>query len=257
MTINFKTPTSTEPTTEKIEPKISFGSNTVHTSVTAHAEYNSKPKSLFGGDPNLDRVMSYIEINYNSLFVSNDKRLRAMVKQIIPCELPTIISWGDDALVEQKNIVGVVSSRMQEFNALNGNELLSEVLNSGKTSQHGLISKLLSIGKTTDSYSSRINSLKVHLTGLLSPILQNIDKIKSSTLPLYAISIAAVGEVIKPTDDLVEEALLNRRKLLYQANQNLQVAEAQLVQVKELIIKMQTEIDYIINVVLPATLLNK
>jgi hypothetical protein len=252
--IKFKPPSIAAPINQDHTSHIKFGQtpNTVtaipSTPVHEHAIFSSSI------DPTFDKVINYIKNNYINIFNDNERRIRNMVKQLLPCELNTIMGWGEDALIEQRDILKVVTSRMSEFSQLNGNELLQEVLNSAnKANQTGLLQRLTNtLYKPQETYGNRVASLKIRLKGIFDPIQDYNQKIKDSTLPLWSATIAAVNECTTISDNTTDEAILNRRQLLRQALQNLQVAEAQLEQTKTLIVKQQTQVDYIMNVVLPS-----
>ena len=205
-------------------------------------------------DPVVDKCAAYIQKNFADIFTANERRLRNMLKELVPCDLNTVMSWGDQALQEQRDILKAATARMNEFAQLNGSALLTEILNASSKSNKTSFLQRLASGLThpQEMYGNRIEALKIRLKGISTPLLEYSAKIKDSTLPLWAVTIAAINESVPLSDDITEEAMVNRRRLLQQATQNLQVAAAQLEQTKAQLVKMQSDVDYIMNVVLPS-----
>lgn len=256
--IKFNKP-EPQPEQQSTQPaKIAFGQSK-STAVDVSAPQTHGPKNVFQRvvDPILEKTIEYAQSNYPEIFNKNEQRLRIMVNKLLPCELDVITVWGEDALAEQRELIKLASKRMAEFGELKGNELLDEVLDTSKKStQAGLLQKFTHNFYKPQNYSNKIEALKIRVQGILVTIIECSKNVKDSSLPIWMAAISSVGENKKIDEDIVEQALLDRRRILQQATQNLQIVEAQLNQTKEMIVKMQSEIEHIINVVLPALVLS-
>lgn len=250
---NSKPPSVTQPATSPLT-KISFG-KAKSTEITPQPIIPAKPKSLFGdtdNDPKMVKAVAYLNEKYESVYIGNERPLKNMIKQLMDLDLNIISTWGEEVLIETKNVVTLSAEKIREFNSYNGNETLNEILNIANH-QQSLMQKLTkSFSSNKVTYLNRVEALKIKLKSTFSVLVECNKICKSSVISKWLVTIAAVADTMNITDELVSEAIFNRRRLLQQSLQNIQVAQAQVEQVLGLIIKMQSEIDHIIDVVVPS-----
>jgi hypothetical protein len=189
-------------------------------------------------------------------FSGKDQIIKNIFKQLIDRDLSIVTSWGEDQIIEQRNLVSTASDRIREFNALNGSALLSEVLEFSKESnanQGSFFKRLTSkFSGNSETYNTRVTALRVQVNNLF-PILRHMsEQCKGSDLALYLAILSTVDDETKDKDKLLADAYYNRRMLLNGALKNMQMLGAQLEQTLELVTNTLNEISHIMDVILPA-----
>jgi hypothetical protein len=189
-------------------------------------------------------------------FSGKDQIIKNIFKQLIDKDLSIVTSWGEDQIIEQRNLVSTASDRIREFNALNGSALLSEVLEFSKesnTNQGSFFKRLTSkFSGNSETYNTRVTALRVQVNNLF-PILRHMsEQCKRSDLALYLAILSTVDDETKDKDKLLADAYYNRRMLLNGALKNMQMLGAQLEQTLELVTNTLNEISHIMDVILPA-----
>lgn len=214
-----------------------------------------KKNNIFDADDNpvIKNILSYIETNYNQIYCDHKILLTSITKKIISPTSKLIESWGEDVLVEQKELVQTSVRRIAEFNSLDANKLLNDVIDSCDNKKHSFINKFVKANKPSyEEYTLKVNALKVHLDGLSDSIDECIKNCKLSKLPIYLSVLSAYAENNKNLPDDLDQSIFNRRRLLQQALQNIEIACAQLEQIKSMISNAKNEASHILNVTLPS-----
>lgn len=190
--------------------------------------------------------------NYPS-YIDDHKRIKNLCKQLIKNDLTVVTSWGEEFLVSQKNLVTLSSTRIREFNALSGTELLNEVLEFSKQrGNDSFFKRITNKFANIETYNSRVLALKQHVNGILPLICNYRSECKQNLMALYLAVLSVVDDNTKDKEKLIGDAYYNRRMLLNGALTNLTMLDTQLNQTLELITGMLNEISHIMDVVLPA-----
>jgi hypothetical protein len=188
-------------------------------------------------------------------FGDQEQRVKILLKQLANANLNVVTSWGEDQIVEQRNLVSEAADRIREFNGLNGNELLREVLDYSKEAyaQGSFFKRLASkFSGNSETYNTRVTALRMQVNALL-PILDKYNtQCKASGLTMYLAVLSTVDDETKDKDKLLGDAYYNRRMLLNGAMTNMQMLSHQLDQTLEMVTNMLNEISHIMDVVLPA-----
>lgn len=228
----------------------------------AEPVFHTGPRdSVFKGfdDPVVTNVMSVIKANHPEYYNEHNRRLNGMVSKLINPKIITITEWGEQALDDQKSLVNRTSNLVKEFSALNGNELLDEIIKAaGYRKEKSLFEKIKNTFSSNEvNYSSQVESLKVHLAGLM-PIMDDLfESSKDSMLPLWMVSLAGFADVFTTDDKALEMSINNRRQLLQHAFLNVKSAQSQLENIRVMAVQMMTQIDHVMNVTIPAMLRNQ
>lgn len=217
--------------------------------------------SVFKGfdDPVVTNVMSVIKTNHPEYYNEHNRRLNGMVSKLLNPKIVTITEWGEQALDDQKSLVNRTANVVKEFSALNGNELLDEIIKAaGYRKEKSLFEKIKNTFSSNEvNYSSQVESLKVHLAGLM-PIMDDLfETSKDSMLPLWMVSLAGFADVFTTDDKALEISITNRRQLLQHAFLNVKSAQSQLENIRVMAVQMMTQIDHVMNVTIPAMLRNQ
>lgn len=217
--------------------------------------------SVFKGfdDPVVTNVMSVIKVNHAEYYNEHHRRLNGMVSKLINPKIAIITDWGDQALEDQKSLVNRTANVVKEFNALNGNQLLDEIIKAaGYRKEKSFFEKIKNTFTTNEvNYSSQVEGLKVHLSGLM-PIMDDLfETSKDSMLPLWMVSLAGFADVFVTDDKALEMSINNRRVLLQHAFLNVKSAQSQLENIRVMAVQMMTQIDHVMNVTIPAMLRNQ
>lgn len=214
-----------------------------------------RPQGVFHteADTKADGITKILIEKYPQ-YASDQLRIKNLIKQLVTNDLMTVSTWAEPFLVEQRNLVDLASTRIREFNALNGSQLLSEVLdfNRQEHADGGFFKRFTSKFSNSEAYTLKVTALKQGLSGILPILLKYNTDCKSSMLSLYTAVLSVVDDNTTGRDKLIEEAFYNRRLLLNGAMKNLEMLAAQLNQTLELITNMTNEISHLMDVVLPA-----
>lgn len=225
------------------------------------AVYTGPRDSVFKGfdDPVVINVMSVIKANYPEYYNEHHRRLNGMVSKLLNPKISTITEWGEQALEDQKSLVNKTANLVKEFNALNGNELLDEIIRAaGYRKEKSLFEKIKNTFSSNEvNYSSRVEGLKVHLSALM-PIMDDVfNSSKDSMLPLWMVSLSGFADVFTTADKALEMSIHNRRQLLQHAFINVKSAHDQLENIRVMAVQMMNQIDHVMNVTIPAMLRNQ
>lgn len=202
-------------------------------------------------NPIVKNLLAYIQTNYNDVYLNNPLLLSNMAKKLISPTCKIIDNWGDDVLTEQKELVQTSARRISEFNGLDVNKVLNDVIDGCKP-KSSIVNKFFKNKPSFEEFNLKINALKVHLDGLSDSIDECIKNCKSNKLDSYLSVLSAYAETTKGLPDDLDQSLFNRRRLLQQALQNIQIACSQLEQVKTMIANAKNEASHILNVTLPS-----
>jgi hypothetical protein len=226
--------------------------------VPTPAVHTGPRNSVFQGidDPTITNAMELIKKNHPDYHHEHARRLHGMVSKLVNPTVSVITSWGDQALEDQKTLVTRTANIVKEFNALNGNELLNEIITAaGYRKEKSFFQKIKNNFTVNEvNYVSKVEGLKVHLSALM-PIMDDLfAKSKDSLLPLWMVSIAGFADVFVTNDKALEMAIHSRRQLLQHAFINVKSAHDQLDNIRIMAVQMMTQTDHVMNVTIPAML---
>jgi hypothetical protein len=238
-------------TSISVTPTVSVISNVILTNMKPgqnkpfHTEADTKAEALCS-----------VLLNAFPQFAGKEQYIKGMFKQLMGNDLSIVTSWGEDQIVEQRNLVSTASDRIREFNSLNGSELLSEVLNFSKemnNNQGSFFKRITSkFSGNSETYNTRVTALRMQINALFPMFRKFSDQCKNSSLSLYLAVLSTADDESKNKEKLIAEAFYNRRMLLNGALTNMQMLTRQLDQTLEMVTNMLNEISHIMDVVLPA-----
>lgn len=245
------------------------------TSTIENAAPHLKPKirtfvegprdSVFKGKerPDVENAMRKIQSEFPEFYKEHQRRLENMVEKLIPPTILLVSTWGDKAVIDQRELVENTTLLVREFSSTNGDQLLNDVIKSaGYQSEKSLFAKLKNSfsDSFTDKkidYVAEVESLKIHLSGLIPKMDEQFEKSKDTILPLWMIAISGVSQTYETDDLALAEYLDSRRQLLQHAYINVNTSRSQLEQVRILAVKMYSQIDHVMNVTIPAMMRNQ
>lgn len=217
--------------------------------------------SIFQGQeaPDVKRAMDKIKVEFPEFHKEHYRRLLNMVEKLVPPTILTVSTWGDKAIIDQRELVESTTLIINEFSSANGDELLKDVIASaGYQSEKSFFSKLKNtFNEKKIDYVAQVEGLKIHLSGLLPKMDEQFEKSKDSLLPLWMVAISGVAQTYQTDDAALAEYLDNRRQLLHHAFMNVNKSRSQLEQVRILAVKMYSQIDHVMNVTIPAMMRNQ
>jgi len=256
-----------------VQPKVE--EKPKRTSTIENAAPHLKPKtrtfvegprdSVFKGKerPDVENAMRKIQSEFPEFYKEHQRRLENMVEKLIPPTILLVSTWGDNAVIDQRELVENTTLLVREFSSTNGDQLLNDVIKSaGYQSEKSLFAKLKNSfsDSFTDKkidYVAEVESLKIHLSGLIPKMDEQFEKSKDTILPLWMIAISGVSQTYETDDLALAEYLDSRRQLLQHAYINVNTSRSQLEQVRILAVKMYSQIDHVMNVTIPAMMRNQ
>lgn len=222
------------------------------------AIHSGPRNSLFHEEdlPVVKNSMQVIQNNFAEFYNVHERRLHSMVTKLVNPSISTISGWGEKALDDQKNLVNRTANIVKEFNTLNGNQLLDEIIASaGYRKEKSFFEKIKnSFSSNEVNYAAQVESLQVHLKALM-PIMDDLfEKSKDSLLPLWMVSLSGFADSFSTDDKALEMAIDSRRKLLQHAFINVKSAHDQLDIIRVMAVQMLTQSEHVMNVTIPAML---
>lgn len=148
----------------------------------------------------LDKATDYLLTNFYDLYSVNKTRLFKMMDDLLVSDLPSVMTWGEDSLRKQGALINEITDTIRVFNSLDGNKILDEVTEAAK--RRSFMSMFVK-APSKQYYVLQIGSLTVRLKTVMEAIERDIDKCKSSDIPLWLASLASVSESANNKDDVI------------------------------------------------------
>lgn len=217
--------------------------------------------SLFKGkeNPLVRQAMKFIEATYPEYHREHFRRIESLVEKLLPPTISMVMDWGQNAVEAQQELVNQTTLLVKEFNSMNGDQLLDDIIKSaGYQSEKTLFGKLKNtFNNNKVDYVAQVEGLKVHLQGIMPSLDTQYEKSKDTQLPLWMVAISGVDEVFKTDDAALAQVLADRRQLLNHAFMNVNTSKNQLEQVRLMAVKLTTQIAHVMNVTIPALMRNQ
>lgn len=212
-----------------------------------------KPKGLFHTEKDTiaENITNIIVEKYPQF--DDVRKIKNMVRHLIDHDLSVVTGWGESFLAEQRHLISNASSRIREFNSLNGTQLLTEILDFSKQNHNmSFFQKLTTKFSNIETYNNSVASLKMQMNSIFPLLCEYKNQCKTNQLSLYLAIISVVDDNEQDKEKLLADAFYNRRILLTGALKNLEMLSIQLDQTLESVSGLLNEVSHIMDVVLPA-----
>ncbi|AET95338.1 hypothetical protein BYI23_E001770 (plasmid) [Burkholderia sp. YI23] len=238
--------------------RLAFGQPEELRPVQSQAAHAGKPKVLFGDTehPLLERCFEVARARFPDLYPAHQVRIERAIRQLLPPTLATILTIAELPLQASGEVVETVARVTREFNELDAASLMSKLLET-VTRKDGLMDRLLHGKPEEVDYRSALTTVKQALNSFPSrtvELLAKVDRAKVGLVVSLA-ALGAVGDVIQlPDEPAVEMALRDRRDIVRQAFQQIELLPSQLQRIDEKVVGLLSRADHLMNVTLPAAI---
>lgn len=186
--------------------------------------------------------------------IENQSKIERQIKQLINLDTDQIMNWGSSVLDDAVELTQTIIRVSQQVTQLNVVEYIDQVVKM-VDDKRTVFERLKNTPVDTIKIVSKLNSLKIDLQKYMeTKILDEKFNECEERLFNFTQSLKVVEEAAKHLGsyDTVEDIMYNRRILLSQAIQQLQLSKLQVQQTQTMIRTQRQKIDQIIYVMIPA-----
>lgn len=230
--------------------------------VVVPAKHQPKPppppppavKAMFGDSrsPATVQAIANIKTQYPDLYKTEGSRIELQLSQLLPLTIDVVINWGAKTLERMRDGSRDGTALVQQFSTAGGNDMLSKVMEA-MSPPSGLLARFRQQDPTTlePNLSALVSSIQMWMpqcTKLLEVAKQNHQAmlVKMATLSTAA-DVAGT-----PADNMLAQAIHNRRISLQSGVMQAELIVKQLEDTYQQMINQKMQIDQVINVTLPA-----
>ncbi|KVU88629.1 hypothetical protein WK76_00570 [Burkholderia ubonensis] len=206
--------------------------------------------------PLLEQCFRAAQAGFPNLYPDCGARIERHIRQLVPLKLVTVATIGDGALETAGTLVEAVAATTREFNELGAAEMMSGML-AQATRKASMFERWFGAASGHVDYRAALGALKQSLgffprrTEALAARVRHAEE----NLVVVLAALSAVSDIVRvPNDAGVEHALCDRRNIVGQAVQQIQMQPAQLLGLDERVTDLLSRADHLMNVVLPAVL---
>lgn len=211
-------------------------------------------KAMFGDSrsPATLQAIENIKKQYPDIYRAEATRIDVQLRQLLPLTLDVVMNWGTKTLERMRDGSKDGMALVGQFSQSNGNDMMQKVMEAMQPAS-GFLARF----KQQDPgvYEAPLSALGASLSMWIPACSKAIGVAKKnhSDMLLKMTTLSTAADVAgTPTDNMLEQALHNRRITLQSGVMQAELVVKQLEDVYQQMVDQKMRIDQVINVTLPA-----